>query len=132
MQIDGIFINVIYFFIIFFKFFCCVANNHPAPGSYCSNNSLLGNLYNSKYRSGSMITISQKFKNSDRYRDETPGPGSYLHFSEFGVLAPKNYKRNNIRKVTTNKNLFKQRIIKRVLSEDRSLIKGDKSLSGTE
>ena len=79
-----------------------------------------------------MITISQKFKNSDRYRDETPGPGSYLHFSEFGVLAPKNYKRNNIRKVTTNKNLFKQRIIKRVLSEDRSLIKGDKSLSGTE
>ena len=79
-----------------------------------------------------MITISQKFKNIDKYRDETPGPGSYLHFSEFGVLAPKNYKRNNIRKVSTNKNLFQQRIMKRVLSEYRSLIKGDKSLSGSE
>ena len=73
--------------------------------------------------------MSQKFKNLDKLRDETPGPGSYMHFSEFGVLAPKNFKRKNLRKAMTNKNLFKQRVMKRVLSEER---RGDKTVPGTE
>ena len=27
------------------------------------------------------------------YKNDYPGPGSYLRFSEFGILVPKNYKR---------------------------------------
>lgn len=69
-----------------------------------------------------MITISEKFKNSKIVRDETPGPGSYLHFSEFGILAPKNYKMYNLKKTNTIKDFYKKKILKRVLSDGNSLM----------
>jgi hypothetical protein len=38
-----------------------------------------------------MITMHRKLKLAHGYKDDTPGPGSYMHFSEFGVWVPKNY-----------------------------------------
>ena len=48
----------------------------------------MGTIYNSKYRSGSLISMSPKFKYKDS-RERYPGPGAYIRFSEFGILAPK-------------------------------------------
>ena len=52
----------------------------------------MGNIYNSKFRSGHYITMSKRLKKCG-YKNDYPGPGSYLSFSEFGILVPKNYKR---------------------------------------
>ena len=52
----------------------------------------MGNIYNSKFRSGHYITMSKRLKKCG-YKNDYPGPGSYLRFSEFGILVPKNYKR---------------------------------------
>lgn len=69
-----------------------------------------------------MITISQKFSKSKLLRDETPGPGSYLRFSEFGILSPKNHKIYNLKKSTTTiKDFFKKKILKKVLSDNNVL-----------
>ena len=38
-----------------------------------------------------MITMSKRLNIIKGYKDDTPGPGSYLHFSEFGMWVPKNY-----------------------------------------
>ena len=35
--------------------------------------------------------MHRKLKLAHGYKDDTPGPGSYMHFSEFGVWVPKNY-----------------------------------------
>ena len=51
----------------------------------------MGNIYNSKFRSGHFITMSDRLPKFG-YKNDYPGPGSYLHFSEFGILVPKNYK----------------------------------------
>lgn len=60
----------------------------------------MGNIYNSRYQSGPMITMHKKLKLSHGYKDNTPGPGSYMTFSQFGMWVPKNYDRNsyNVRK----------------------------------
>ena len=50
----------------------------------------MGNIYNSKFRSGHYITMSKRLKKCG-YKNDYPGPGSYLRFSEFGILVPKNY-----------------------------------------
>jgi hypothetical protein len=52
-------------------------------------NTLMGIIYNSKYRSGHLISMSPKFKYKDS-RERYPGPGTYLRFSEFGILISKN------------------------------------------
>ena len=49
----------------------------------------MGTIYNSKFRSGHLISMSQKFKYKDS-REKYPGPGTYLRFSEFGILVSKN------------------------------------------
>ena len=52
----------------------------------------MGNIYNSKFTSGHYITMSKRLKKCG-YKNDYPGPGSYLRFSEFGILVPKNYMR---------------------------------------
>ena len=52
----------------------------------------MGNIYNSKFRSGHYITMSKRLKKCG-YKNDYPGPGSYIRFSQFGILVPKNYRR---------------------------------------
>ena len=54
----------------------------------------MGTNFNSKYRSGKLISMSQKFRYKDS-RERYPGPGSYIRFSEFGILVSKNARKNN-------------------------------------
>ena len=65
----------------------------------------MGNIYNSKFRSGHYITMS-KILPKYGYKNDYPGPGSYLHFSEFGILVPKNYK---TRGYSANYTMFRRR-----------------------
>ena len=67
----------------------------------------MGIIYNSKYRSGHLISMSPKFKYKDS-RERYPGPGTYLRFSEFGILVSKNARRFN----KENKNMMKNKISK--------------------
>ena len=67
-------------------------NGNPAPNAYFADKVLMGNIYNSKFRSGHYITISKRLKKCG-YKNDYPGPGSYLRFSQFGILVPKNYRR---------------------------------------
>ena len=53
----------------------------------------MGTIYNSKYRSGNLISMSPKFKYKDS-RERYPGPGAYIRFSEFGILISKNARRH--------------------------------------
>ena len=64
------------------------SNNLPGPDTYRFK-SLMGKIYNSKFRSGHLITMSPKFKFIDA-RDKYPGPVQYIRFSEFGILVSKN------------------------------------------
>ena len=49
----------------------------------------MGSIYNSKFRSGPIITMHRKLKIVNGYKDNTPGPGAYQHFSQFGIWVPK-------------------------------------------
>ena len=62
----------------------------------------MGNIYNSKYRSGPYIEMHKKLLNEKKIRNNNPGPGSYLHFSEFGVWVPKSMSRQKILKKRMN------------------------------
>ena len=53
----------------------------------------MGINFNSKYRSGKMISMSQRFRYKDS-RERYPGPGSYIRFSEFGILVSKKARNN--------------------------------------
>ena len=53
----------------------------------------MGINFNSKFRSGKLISMSQKFRYKD-LREKFPGPGSYIRFSEFGILVSKNARKN--------------------------------------
>ena len=66
-----------------------LGNNIPGPDAYKYNNTLMGTIYNSKFRSGNLISMSPKFKYKDS-RERYPGPGAYIRFSEFGILISKN------------------------------------------
>ena len=50
----------------------------------------MGRIYNSKYRSGPYIEMHDKLINENKIKSDTPGPGSYNHFSEFGVWGSRN------------------------------------------
>ena len=58
------------------------------------NKSLIGNIYNSKFRSGQFIGLRMKLENELKIKNDTPGPGSYTRFSEFGVWVPKHLSRS--------------------------------------
>ena len=68
------------------------ANGIPGPNAYFADKVLMGNIYNSKFRSGHYITMSKRLKKCG-YKNDYPGPGSYVRFSQFGILVPKNYRR---------------------------------------
>ena len=53
----------------------------------------MGINYNSKYRSGKLISMSQKFRYKDS-RERYPGPGQYIRFSEFSILVSKKARKN--------------------------------------
>ena len=53
----------------------------------------MGTIYNSKFRSGHLISMSPKFKYKDT-REKYPGPGTYIRFSEFGILVGKSSKKH--------------------------------------
>ena len=55
----------------------------------------MGNIYNSKFRSGHYITMSKRLPKFG-YKNDYPGPGSYLRFSEFGILVPKDYRKRGL------------------------------------
>ena len=72
-------------------YFFYIDNNIPGPNTYKSK-ALIGTpIFNSKYQSPSFYSLSQKLNLPNR-NDQYPGPGSYISFSEFGILDP-NYKK---------------------------------------
>ena len=85
--IDLPIIDVRISFNFMFNFFN-LDNNVPGPNAY-KNFSLIGrSIFDSRYKSPSFISMSQKFRIIDR-NEKNPGPGSYIRFSEFGILNPK-------------------------------------------
>jgi hypothetical protein len=68
----------------------------PGPNSY-KMKTLMGTIYNSKFRSGNLISMSPKIKIRDT-RENNPGPGAYIRFSEFGILVSKNARKQNKQK----------------------------------
>ena len=75
-------------FFYYISIFYFLDNNIPGPNAY-KNHSLIGrNIFDSRYKSPSFFSLSKKFKIKDRNAGN-PGPGSYIRFSEFGILAPK-------------------------------------------
>ena len=69
-----------------------IDNGVPGPNAYHADKTLMGTIYNSKFRSGHLISMAKKLQKCG-YKNQYPGPGSYLRFSEFGILVPKNYRR---------------------------------------
>ena len=67
----------------------------------------MGINFNSKFRSGKLISMSQKFRYKDS-RERYPGPGSYIRFSEFGILVSKNARKN----IEENKNGVNDKVVK--------------------
>lgn len=63
----------------------------------------MGTIYNSKFRSGYLITMSPKFQYKDS-RERYPGPGAYIRFSEFGILVSKNARKQREEIKNENKN----------------------------
>ena len=83
----------------------------------------MGTIYNSKFRSGPYIEMHRKLENEIKIKNDTPGPGSYIRFSEFGIWVPKHLSRSqNIRKrlKTENnsdnkiKNYFRKKMMERI------------------
>ena len=72
------------------NYFLNLDNHIPGPNAYKNkNSSLIGHqIYDSRFKSPSFISMSQRFRIIDR-NEKNPGPGSYIRFSEFGILAPK-------------------------------------------
>ena len=73
-----------------------IGNNVPGPNSY-KMKTLMGIIYNSKFRSGNLISMSPRIKIRDT-RENNPGPGAYIRFSEFGILVSKNARKQKEQK----------------------------------
>lgn len=69
-------------------------NGVPGPNAYKADKTLMGDIYNSKYQSGPLITMASHLPKFG-YKNDYPGPGYYLKFSEFGILVPKKMKWGN-------------------------------------
>ena len=87
----------------------------------------MGNIYNSKFRSGHLISFSPKFKYKDS-REKYPGPGTYLRFSEFGILVSKNAKKHR----ENNKNGGKNKVSKTEANETIQTKKNETKALETE
>ena len=120
IQIDLIIIKVrnndiIYIFI---------GNNVPGPNSYRMK-TLMGTIYNSKFRSGNLISMSPRIKIRDT-RENNPGPGAYIRFSEFGILVSKNARKQNKQKEEV-KNEKKNKMAKTEANETSEQIQTTKN-----
>lgn len=80
-----------------------IGNNLPGPDAY-RYKTLMGTIYNSKYRSGHLISMSPKFQYKDP-RERYPGPGNYIRFSEFGILVSKNARKFRLENKEPVKNI---------------------------
>ena len=88
----------------------------------------MGNIYNSRYKSGPMITIHSRLTIPSSFKNSTPGPGSYQHFSQFGIWVPKNCTDGyNVRKRLNSANSYKDNIksyfrkkMERAVTENKS------------
>ena len=96
-------------------------NGNPAPNAYFADKVLMGNIYNSKFRSGHYITMSKRLKKCG-YKNDYPGPGSYLRFSQFGILVPKNYRRG-YSAFNTSPNRNKQEKYETVKTDENRTVK---------
>ena len=72
------------------------ANKNPGPSDYDKDNfslnkSLMGKIFQSKYRSSEPITFGGRNQPKDS-RSNFPGPGSYIIPSDFGIYLSKDYK----------------------------------------
>ena len=76
----------------------------------------MGTIYNSKYHSGHLISMSPKFKYKDS-REKYPGPGNYIRFSEFGILVSKNARKFR----EENKNEVKNKRAKTEVNEIKNV-----------
>jgi hypothetical protein len=98
------------------KRFVKTNNNVPGPGSY-NIKGLIGNNFISKYKSGIFITISQRFKKR-LIEHNYPGPGSYMSFSEFGILTPITRKnKSNIQRSNKDKENKKKIVRIKILNK---------------
>ena len=66
----------------------------------------MGINFNSNFRSGKLISMFQKFRYKDS-RERYSGPGSYIRFSEFGILVSKNAEKNKEKEEVKNENKIK-------------------------
>ena len=81
--------------------------------------------------------MHQKLKIANGYKDDTPGPGSYLHFSQFGMWVPKSRINSyNVRKRIKTANNSKDNIntyfrkkMKRSITESNSSSKKGRIVS---
>ena len=85
----------------------------------------MGTIYNSKFRSGHLISMSPKFKFKDS-RERYPGPGQYIRFSEFGILVSKNARKQNKQKEEV-KNENKNKMTKTEANETSEQIQTTKN-----
>jgi hypothetical protein len=77
-------------------------NFFPGPGNY-NQKSLLGKIFNSRYKSNNAYTFSSKIKYVDS-RENFPGPGSYNNFSEFSTFEVEYSGNNSIGNNNNNNN----------------------------
>ena len=82
-------------------------NGVPGPNAYKTDTTLMGSIYNSKYRSGHLINFSWNLPKYG-YKNDYPGPGSYLKFSEFGILVPKGYRGRGLSESHKNRSSEKE------------------------
>jgi len=66
-------------------------NNDKTPGPHYNLENLTGNLkiFNSQYKTPKYATIFGKYKSIFLPKNDNPGPGSYLSFSELGMYESK-------------------------------------------
>lgn len=93
-------------------------NNIPGPGSY-KIKGLFGKNFISKFKSGNFISIHKKLLSKKNDSDETPGPGAYSSFSEFGIPSLNTHKTLNV--------CDKIRIRKKILSANKDNIIKEKN-----
>ena len=86
----------------------------------------MGINFNSKYRSGKLISMSQKFRYKDS-RERYPGPGSYIRFSEFGILVSKNAKKNREETKNSVQNKNRNKVAKTEANEETQNIETTKN-----
>lgn len=81
----------------------------PGPGNYNIEGLIngKGSIYNSKYRSGTARSMGKKLRSvfANKLGDETPGPGAYATFSEFGFYKMDDGRFDNARYRKKNKRI---------------------------